>query len=176
MSPQIVKSLNFVIRFCGRKLSQYRTFFIVFIMEGLIFLPCLLESLPCFGSEIVFEVPHSNLVMQKEISEEFMNRVLPLVDIKQDVVKRMPELCGGFVKGDCFMGFPVSVFGEEMANDQGNKYPKESTECIFPYTKHFSFLLGLITGTNYMVFNLSFHISTYNDQAKGRDGFMPRPS
>jgi len=45
MLPQIIQLLNFVVRFSGRELRQYRAFVVVFITEGLIFPPCLFKPL-----------------------------------------------------------------------------------------------------------------------------------
>ncbi len=153
MLPQVIKLLNFLGCFCRRKLSQHGPFLVMLVVESLIVLPCSLEPLPCSAGEVVFEVPHSNLVRAEEVSEKFMGRMVSLVKIEQDVIKGVSEFRGLFVKGDGFMNFSVPVFGKEVTDDERNKCSEECSECIFAYAKkHWSFLLGLITGPLWYLF------------------------
>lgn len=128
MFSQFIKFLNFKFYFCGSKRSQCRTFFIVFIIESLIIIPCFFKPISVLASEVVFEMPHSNLVRQVEISQQFVNGMSPIVKIDQNIIKRMAKLSGLFMEGNSLMNLPLFVFSEEVVDNGSNKTTKQKSK------------------------------------------------
>jgi hypothetical protein len=110
-------------------------------------------------------MPVTNLVGQEEVSQQFMGGVLSLFDIKENIIKRMSQLRGNFMKSDSLMGFPVSVFREEVTDNKRDKNSEESSKRIFTeFKEHWSFLLGLITAPFWYLIFRSIYLCIFGQR------------
>jgi hypothetical protein len=131
MVPVFISFLNFMVRFCRHDKSGNGIFFIIFVVIVFVFIPCFFKPSSSFAREEIFKVPHGNLVRQKEVSEKFMNGVFSLIDIQQDIIKRMSEFFGSGVKRYDFMNLPFSVLGKKMVGDSSDKNPEKNVKPFF---------------------------------------------
>jgi hypothetical protein len=101
------------------------------MIEIFIFIPGFTKPPTSYASEIMFEMPHSQLMSYEKFVEDHIDVMLPLLNIKEGIIEGLSKFFSGSMVGNGSVNLPFPAFGKEMVGNSSNQNPQKNIHSFF---------------------------------------------